>query len=775
MIFIKIKREQLLDIHQKKATATLFFANHSSKTSVKRIQRQEIRRFCVIFGFMQKAIKYLLNMKRLPIVITMVVAGSFLAFQTMGTGTKNPPSKYEQILKLVGEMLSQAHYSPQNINDAFSKKVFKKFINELDQEKNMYLQSDMADLKKYETKIDDEIKGSPVEFFLAAGKTFNIRMEEASLMCKEILSKPFDFTIDEDVILDGDKLDYASTNAERKDRWSKKLKYMALERYTDLLDTREKNKGKEGFVVKTDEELEKDARDKVQKAMDRTFERYRFKFTDDDKFNVFVNDITTTMDPHSEFFPPVDKRYFDEEMSGRFFGIGASLQYDDGNIKVSSILTGSPAWKSGELQPGDVIVKVAQGKEDPVDLTGFVVTDAVKLIRGKKGTEVKLTVKKQDGTLKIVSLVRDEIVQDETFARSAIVKNATSKIGYIFLPEFYADFDHPNGNRSYIDVAKEVSKLKEEKVDGIVIDLRNNGGGSLYDVVQMAGLFIDEGPIVQVKDRDNKASVLRDKDRSVLYSGPLAVMVNEFSASASEIFAAAIQDYNRGIIIGSTSTYGKGTVQRNIGLDPETGFSMSNSDLGTVKLTLQKFYRINGGSTQLKGVSSDIVLPDNLEYLKVREKDDPDALPWDEISKASYTNWNAGYDLKTIEKLSNQRLENDAAFKLIKDNTDWLAKQNDKEYSLQIDKYRKEQKMIRATIRQLETLTKLNDPLNVTALSNETNRWAEDKNKQDRFNQWLKSLQKDIYLDQAVKVVNDMIGQQNLAKGKATEETKKAF
>jgi carboxyl-terminal processing protease len=714
-------------------------------------------------------------MKRLPIVIMMVVAGSFLAFQTMGTGTKNPPSKYEQILKLVGEMLSQAHYSPQNINDAFSKKIFKKFTSELDPEKNMYLQTDMDALKKYETKIDDEIKGAPVEFFLEAGKTFNARMEEALVMYNEILSKPFDFTVDENVILDGDKLNYATTNVERKDRWRKKLKYMTLERYTDLLDIREKNKDKEGFVVKTDEELEKDARDKVKRAMDRTFERYRFKFTDDDKFNIFVNDITTTMDPHSEFFPPVDKRYFDEEMSGRFFGIGASLQYDDGNIKVSSVLTGSPAWKSGELQTGDVIVKVGQGKEDPVELTGFVVTDAVKLIRGKKGTEVKLTVKKQDGTIKVVSLIRDEIVQDETFARSAIVKNGSSKIGYIFLPEFYADFDHPNGNRCYIDVQKEVIKLKDEKVDGIVIDLRNNGGGSLYDVVQMAGLFIDEGPIVQVKDRDNKASVLKDKDRSVLYTGPLAVMVNEFSASASEIFAAAIQDYNRGVIIGSTSTYGKGTVQRNIGLDPETGFSLSNSDLGTVKLTLQKFYRINGGSTQLKGVYSDIVLPDNLEDLKVREKDDPDALPWDEINKASYVNWNAGYDLKTIQKLSNQRLDNDATFKLIKDNTDWLAKQNDKEYSLQIDKYRKEQKMVRSTIKQLESLMKLHDELNVSALSNETNRWADDKNKQERFNQWLKGLQKDIYLDQAVKVMNDMIGQQNLAKGKLTEEPKKAF
>ncbi len=713
-------------------------------------------------------------MKRLPIVLMMAAAGTFLAFQTMGTATKNPPGKYEQILKLVGEMLNQAHYSPQSINDAFSKKVFKKFIGELDPEKSMYLQSDLDGLKKYETKIDEEIKGAPVEFFMTAGKLFNARAEESYTISKETLLKPFDFTTDETVILDGDNLNYAVTDVEKRDRLRKKLKYMTLERYTDLLDIREKNKGKDGFVVRTDEELEQDARERVKKVTDRMYDRYRFKFTDDDKFNLFINDITTTMDPHSEFFPPVDKRYFDEEMSGRFFGIGASLQYDDGNIKVSSLLTGSPAWKSGELQVGDVIMKVGQGKDEPADLTGFVVTDAVKLIRGKKGTEVKLTLKKQDGTIKVISLIRDEIVQDETFARSAIVKNGGSKIGYIFLPEFYADFDRPNGNRSYVDVAKEVAKLKEEKVDGIVIDLRNNGGGSLYDVVQMAGLFIEDGPIVQVQDRDNKPSVLRDKDRSVLYSGPLAVMVNEFSASASEIFAAAIQDYNRGVIIGSTSTYGKGTVQRNIGLDPETGYS-ANSDLGTVKLTLQKFYRINGGSTQLKGVYSDIVLPDNLEYLKVREKDDPDALPWDEINKATYNNWSSGYDLKTIQQLSSQRLENDVAFKLIKNNSDWLAKQNDKEYSLQIDKYRKEQKMIRATIRQIDALTKLNSQLDVTSLPNEVNRWAEDKNKQDRFNQWLKGLQKDIYLDQAVKVVNDIIGQQNLVKAKNTEEPKKAF
>lgn len=713
-------------------------------------------------------------MKRLPFVILIVVALSFIAFQTMGKSNAVPPSKYDKVLRLVGEMLMDYHFNPQDINDEFSGRVFKKYIKELDPEKAFFLKEDINTLKKFENRIDDEIKGAQTESFLVAGKLFDQRMEEAALLYKEILAKPFEFNINEDIQLDEDKLDFTANASELKDRWRKKLKFSVLERYADLLEQREKNKGKEGFVVKSDEELEKEAREKVIKTYDRYFDRFRAKFNDDDKFNVFVNAITTTMDPHTEFFPPVDKRYFDEEMSGTFYGIGATLQYDEGNIKITSIVTGSPAYKSGELQPGDVIQKVGQGSAEPVDLTGYSVTDAVKVIRGKQGTEVRLTVKKADGTFKVVSLKREKIVQDEAYARSAIVNESGSKIGYIFLPEFYANFDDPNGNRSFTDVAKEVNKLKEEKVDGIVIDLRNNGGGSLYDVVQMAGLFIDEGPIVQVKDRDSKPTVLKDKDRNVLYNGPLAVMVNEFSASASEIFAAAIQDYGRGIVIGSTSTYGKGTVQRNIGLG-ENAYSMSNSELGTIKLTLQKFYRINGGSTQMRGVASDIVIPDNLEYLKLREKDDPDALPWDEIGKASYDQWKPGYDLATIKQLSNQRVENDPAFKVIQETTEWLSKQNEKPRSLNIEKYKEYQKTIIATSKQLESLLKLKTPLNVVSLPKEVNRWADDKAKQDRFNNWLKDRQNDIYLDQAVKVVNDIISQQNLAKSNTDDKAKKGF
>ncbi|HYC27535.1 MAG TPA: carboxy terminal-processing peptidase, partial [Chitinophagaceae bacterium] len=427
----------------------------------------------------------------------------------------------------------------------------------------------------------------------------------------------------------------------------------------------------------------------------------------------------------------------------------ASLKDEDGQIKIGSLLTGSPAWKSGEIQVGDAIMKVGEGSKEPADLTGYLVEDAVKLIRGQKGTEVRLTLKKTDGTVKTVSLIRDEIIQDETFARSAIVKEGNSKIGYIFLPEFYADFDNPKGNRSYIDVAKEVIKLKEEKVDGIIIDLRNNGGGSLYDVVQMAGLFIEEGPIVQVKDRDGKPQILRDKDRSVLYDGPLAVMVNELSASASEIFAAAIQDYHRGVIIGSTSTYGKGTVQRNIGLDKMFGMLESNNELGTIKLTLQKFYRINGGSTQLKGVSSDVVVPDVFEYSKIREKDNPDALAWDEIKKADYTPWKDYGEVDEARRRSEQRVKTNSAFNLIRTNAEWLAKQNDRTYSLQLDKYRQEQKQIRQAVKQIDSLNKLPQELTVETPSQDVNKYANDTGKSDRYKQWMKNLKTDIYLDEA--------------------------
>lgn len=713
---------------------------------------------------MSKVIEFMFSKRSLPILFLLLGCGVFIAFRTFGR-VENPPTKYEKILRNVGEMLTQIHYSPKDINDKFSKEVYKKYLESVDPMKNILLQTDADNLKKYENTIDDEIMGAPVKFVPAVTEIIKKRMLETEKIYKDLLAQPFEFTKDENAVLDPEKLSFPKSDADRNEAWRKRLKYMVLDRYADLLDTREKNKGKEGFVAKTNEALEKDARGKVSKIMDRIYDRVKFKISEDDRFNDYVNLITNSMDPHSTFFPPIDKRSFDEQMSGRFFGIGASLRLEENAIKIGTVITGSPAGKSGQIQIGDIITKVAQGNSEPVDLTGYEVEDAVKLIRGTKGTEVRLTLKKSDGAIKVVSLIRDEIVQDETFARSVIVDNGKSKIGYIFLREFYADFENPKGARSFDDVRKEVVKLKSEKVDGIILDLRFNGGGSLYDVVQMAGLFIEEGPIVQVKDRDGKPSVLRDKDKSVLYDGPFAVMVNELSASASEIFAAAIQDYKRGVIIGSTTTYGKGTVQRNIGLDRDLGPAMAaNSELGTIKLTLQKFYRINGGSTQLKGVNSDIVLPDELEYVKIREKDDPDALPWDTIQRADYKTWKAGYDLKSIENASAARVNSNSVFNLIKKNSEWLAKQNDKIYSLNLEKFRNEKKQISAANKELDTLiSKLPKELTVNTLTGEENKFASDKDKEERMVTWRKSLKNDIYLNEAINVINDMSSSQKTA------------
>ena len=643
----------------------------------------------------------MLNKRNLPVVLLISIVGIAVALKTFAFST-NPPTKYERILKNVSELLEEIHYSPKNIDDKFSAEVFKKFLKEVDNEKKLFLKSDIQELSKYQNQLDDEILGNvPVKFVPSVVVIYKKRLQETQNISHEILAQPFDFSKQESVLLDYDKLDFPINAAAQREEIRKKLKYLTLEKYSDLIDQQVADKGKPNFVAKTNEQLEKEARDRTLKITDRFYDHLRIKATEDDFFNTFVETIVQCMDPHTDYFPPVEKRSFDEDMSGRFYGIGAALRDEDGNIKIVTLVTGSPAWKSGQVNVGDIILKVGQGNQEAVDLSSYMVEDAVKIIRGTKGTEVKLTLKKADGSVKVVTLIRDEIVQDEKFAKSVIIQSDKGKIGYIFLPEFYADFDNPKGNRCSVDVAREIIKLKEAKVDGIVLDLRNNGGGSLYDVVQMVGLFIDQGPVVQVRDRDMKSQVLNDRDKSVLYDGPLTVMVNEFSASASEIFAAAIQDYHRGVIIGSTTTYGKGTVQRNIPLDKNSGLSDISGPLGTVKLTLQKFYRINGGSTQLRGVASDIVLPDLYEHYKIREKDQPDALAWDEMAKADYTTWRYAYDVNNIRSSSLERTNASTAFNTISRDADWLDKQNDKMYPLNLKAYQDEQKMMRATASEL--------------------------------------------------------------------------
>ncbi len=719
-------------------------------------------------------------------MLVVVLASLFFAFQSKGSGgSDNPRSRYEKILRNVGLLLEQGHYSPKKIDDNFSKAVLKNFVKDLDEDKNIFLQKDIDSFKKFSTSIDDEIHGTSLESFYFISASYTRRLNEVAGLYSEILSKPFDFNKDETVVLDPEKLQHPVTEAERKETWRKRLKYMVLTRYSDMLDDRERNAGKKladtvkdavKFVYKADSTLEREARDQVRRQIDRYFTTLKNHNTTDELFSTFVNAVTNEMDPHSAYFAPIESRGFNEMMSGRFYGIGAQLKEEEGKIKVASLVTGGPAWKSGELGLNDEIVKIGQGSDEPVDVTGYAVTDAVKLIRGAQpGTEVKLTVRKPDGTVKVIALKRDEIKLDDTFARSAII-NGEHKIGYIYLPEFYIDFEKTDGARCSDDVAKEIEKLKAEGVEGIVMDLRGNGGGSLPEVVKMVGLFIEDGPVCQVKGRDqSQPQQLKDRDKSVLYTGPLTVLVDENSASASEIFAAAIQDYKRGIVIGSSSTYGKGTVQRTIPLSPESEIQFpgrKQEDLGTVKLTLQKFYRINGGATQLKGVTPDIIIPNRYELLRLREKDNPSSLSWDEINKADFRQWGAMYDANAVVTTANQQLKSNTTYTDLKNKLDWIDKQNDKSYSLSLAKYKESQKQLKDAYRQVDSLYKLPYDLKITNTAQDAARLENDKEKAEKNKTFITRIKNDVYIDESVKVLNDMIAQTNLAlnNGKTADE-----
>ncbi|MBX2932290.1 MAG: carboxy terminal-processing peptidase [Chitinophagaceae bacterium] len=699
--------------------------------------------------------------KGLIVSMALVFGLVFIAFANNQSDEikNNSLEQKKKILTSIGLLLEKQHYSPKLIDDNFSKQVFQEFLEQLDGEKNFFIQTDIDALKKYATFVDDEIHGADIKVVPAVESIYLKRVEEIIALNKDILTNPFTFTMEEEFVANYDKIDYPKNEAERKERWRKKLKYLTLERYVDLLNNREKLSTTD-TAYKSDTQLEQEARNRVLKIMNRTFDKLKVNNAEDKIFNTYVNTIANFTDPHTDYFPPVEKRSFDENMSGRFYGIGAQLQEQDGVIKIASLIAGYPAWRSGEIEPNDIIVKVAQGNNEPVDITGYDITDAVKLIRGNKGTEVRLTIKKQSGTIKVVSLMRDEIIQDESYVRSAIVNEKGKKIGYIFLPDFYADFQRENGARCSEDVAKEIIKLQAENIEGLVIDLRSNGGGSLYEVVQMVGLFIKSGPVVQVKDKYGKITVLQDENPSVLYTGPLAVMVNGFSASASEIFAAAIQDYKRGIIIGTnTSTFGKGTVQKNIPIGRITDYSTGRTEFGAVKLTFQKFYRINGGSTQLKGVEPDIVLPDSYEFLKFREKDNKNSLPWDEIQKIDYATDRSATTIEKIIDSVKQKVALNQQLKIIYNDAIWLADNNKKPIPLNIDKYKEYQKLIKSTVAQIGSLTKLQNEMNITIAKSDNAKYFSntDKAKGERYQAWLKNIKSDIYIQNTTNIVVDMI------------------
>lgn len=690
---------------------------------------------------------------------TVIILGTlFFAFKAFDKKAPELPEiRHRKLLSTIGHLLETEHYSPRKIDDEFSKDVFKAFIKALDPEKNIFLQTDIDALSAYETTLDDEIHGADIKFEPAANALYEKRLGEVRKIAMDILDTPFDFNTDDSVLLDEDARVFSKTEKERYTNWYQILKYKALDRYSNLIEEREKNKNKEKYVVKTDATIESETRAAIKKEYTRRFDKLE-KTTDKEKrFDMYLNAVTGLMDPHTDYFAPVEKRSFTESMSGTFYGIGAQLTQDDNGVKIASVQPGGAAWKSGQIVVNDVIIKIAQGAEEPVDVSGYETQDAVKLIRGDLGTEVRLTIRKMDGNIKVVSLIREKIILDEGFARSVVIQKGADKYGYILLPDFYADFDRADGPRCSKDVAKEIEKLKAEKVKGIAIDVRFNGGGSLYEVVQMAGLLIDQGPIVQIRNREGRSQTLSDDNPGLIYDGPIVVMVNEFSASASEIFAGAIQDYKRGIIMGSTSSYGKGTVQRNVAFGKPLDDLGIQTEYGAVKLTFQKFYRVTGSSTQKKGVVPDVILPDEYEFLKYREKDNESALPWDETARAKFQIWPNHATVSAIAANANARIAKDTALNSFKKDLEWVSTQMDRPVYLKYDKYVAYRKQVQAIMQQNDNRLKLKENLVVAPLKADHDKFYNnpDKTKQDRYQAWLKMVAKDPQINEASKLLSE--------------------
>ncbi len=677
-------------------------------------------------------------------------------FVAFGFYLKSQNTGEDILLRAINGALQSAHYDPVSIDDDFSKKAFELYLDNIDGNKRFLLHSDVDELTNYQLKIDDETKAGTYDLFNRSVEIIEKQMVVTEQYYEEILAKPFDFTKDEEVSFQDD-LEFASTQEELKDRWRKYLKYSVLTRvYSDQQSNKKAQEESDTVKPISLDSLEVKARKSVLKTHRDWYTRLK-RLERKDRLSMYANSITAVYDPHTNYYPPAEKENFDIQMSGKLEGIGAQLQEKDGYIKITKIIPGGPSSLQGELEASDLILKVAQENEEPVDIIDWRINDAVKIIRGKKGTKVTLTVRKIDGSIKDITITRDVVVLEETYAKSLIVKDKDKLAsGYIYLPSFYADFRNPNGRFSWKDVKAEIEKLKEAEVQGIILDLRNNGGGSLDDVVKMGGLFIDEGPIVQVKEKGRKPQVLEDRYAGTEWDGALVIMVNEFSASASEIMAAAMQDYNRAIIVGSSSTHGKGTVQRFLPLNRALR-SKELPDLGSIKLTIQKFYRINGDATQLKGVSSDILLPDNYMYIKTGEKEHENAMAWDQIESSAYDAKQFKLSEKVIKRSQN-RVKSSETFQLIEQNARrWEQQREDKIHPLSLEAYTAEKAKEKEESKKFDVLKNAKlDGFVVSNIPSEINYLEAEESRKKRNAEWIKGIKKDPYIYEALQIIEDL-------------------
>ena len=682
----------------------------------------------------------------------------FISFASCSFTSKkfDNPDKDKLLIEIVQHILMNRHFSPVEINDEFSKQMHKSYLEHLDPQKRYFLQSDINEFKKYETRLDDDLKNDDLTFFNLTYDRLMQRMKEAQSVVKEIFKKPIDFSSKESINTDFEKISFVKNKTELQNRWKQIITFSILSTYiTKEKEEKSKKEKDVNYKPKAAEELRKESVEASEKTLTELFSFYN-DMIKEEWFSVYVNAITEAFDPHSNYMAPDMKENFDRDISGKFEGIGAQLQKKPDGIRITSIILGGPVWKGKLLEVGDQILKVAQGSEEPVDVIGMRLDDAVKLIKGPKGTEVRLTVKRVDGTIEIVPIVRDVVELEETFAKSAIIQSNNKNYGIINLPKFYIDFKDQQERNAASDVALEIEKLKKENVSGLIVDLRNNGGGSLKTVVDIAGLFIKNGPIVQVKSPRGRIDVLSDVDHRIQWDGLLVILVNELSASASEILAAAMQDYKRAIIIGGKQTYGKGTVQ---GFEELNNYVRQNSfgQLGALKYTTQKFYRINGGSTQLEGVKSDIVVPDKYKYIDIGERDLTNAMKWDKIDPVKFNIWENHNNFERAISNSNKRISESNQLKLIDENAKWIKKQQDENvFPLSYEAYKKVIERDEEEAKRFKAIVDYKSNLKFISLPSDEAKVKDNEDLKLRRDRWHESLEKDIYVEEAVNVLNDL-------------------
>ena len=689
------------------------------------------------------------------ILLTTIFA---LASCSFTSNSSKESDKDQLLLQLVSYILEEGHYVEKDLDDNFSTKAFHTYIDMIDPYKRYFYKSDIEKFKEFEYLIDDHFKNADLTFFNLTYETLVKRISESKEIYTGVFNSPFNYKIDE-VLVVNDSIDFVDDESKMKDRWRKTFKYYTLNNLNDLLSENDSLKS----LLKNNKDFDSTIKPFKLKSRNSSLEfcddvyQYYSDRSRQEWFSIYVNSLVYQFDPHTSYFNPDDKEDFDVDMSGNYAGIGARLQQKMDKISVVELISGGPAWRQNKLEVGDVLLKVRQtDEENPVSIVGMRIKDAVKLIKGPIESSVILTIKKVDGQITELKIPRDIVQLEETYAKSSIVESSNSKYGLINLPKFYFDFEDYSERNAASDIKKEIIRLKEEGMEGLILDLRNNGGGGLKPAVDMAGLFIEDGPIVQVQSFEKKKEILKDRDRSIVWDGPLVILVNELSASSSEILAAAMQDYKRAIIIGSTQTYGKGTVQNVLDLNRMIK-SNTNGDMGAFKFTIQKYYRINGGSVQLEGVKSDVVIPNRYSYIDFGEKEQDNPLEWDKITAVEYTPWVSNFDYSSAIEKSKLRIESNEYLKLIDDNAKWIKSIRDNEeftlnYFTYIDKIKEDE----LTAKNFEKLKDFKTDLEFKSLPYEINLFEKDSTLELKRNRWHKNLAKDLYIEEALNVLNDL-------------------